>query len=72
MIESGAEIIAATGGVSGIGGLFGAMIGNRIDVKWIKERLAEHTGKLTAHETFLQAHELEIELLKRSRDGVGG
>lgn len=68
MIEQaqiGMDTLAAVGGVSGLGGFLGSVISNRVNVQWIKERLTEHAGQLTAHERFIQAHELEIELIKR-------
>lgn len=68
MIEGASEILLGVGGVSGLGGLAGAMIGNRIDLKWIKEKISEHHGRLTAHEKFIQAHELEIALIKKGQE----
>ena len=67
MIESAGEIMVGVGGVSGVGGLLGAMIGNRIDLKWIKEKIADHHGRITAHEKFIQAHELELALIKQGQ-----
>lgn len=69
MIENPETLIVVVGAVSGSGGLLGSVIGNRINVEWIKERLSAHDGRLTAHERFIQAHELEIELLKRGHQG---
>ncbi len=63
--QIGMEALLTVGGVSGAGGFIGSVISNRVNVQWIKEKLGEHTGKLSAHEKFIQAHELEIELIKR-------
>lgn len=65
MLEDPGALLTVAGGVSGVGGLLGSIIGNRVNLEWIKERLQEHNGKLKAHEQFIQAHELELALIKK-------
>jgi acyl CoA:acetate/3-ketoacid CoA transferase alpha subunit len=65
--QIGLETMLAVGGVSGVGGALGSVIGNRVNVEWIKKVLADHAGQLSEHGRFIQAHELEIELIKRGK-----
>lgn len=60
-------LAAMVGVVSGVGGALGAVIGNRINVQWIRERVAEHTAKLAEHANVLQAHEIKLALLEREK-----
>ncbi|MDX1800394.1 MAG: hypothetical protein R3303_05640 [Marinobacter sp.] len=58
--------------VSAVGGATGAVIGNKVNVTWLKERIAEHTARLTANETMIQRHELQLALMhQRRHDDVG-
>lgn len=65
MIEDPAAVIAVAGGVSGIGGLVGSIIGNKYAVEWLKEKVADHAGKITAHDKAIREHDLKIALIER-------
>ncbi|WP_430414469.1 hypothetical protein [Marinobacter adhaerens] len=72
MLEDPQAVIAVAGGVSGVGGLVGSIIGNRVDVRWIQKKLKELDDKIRRHEDVHRdydklhgEHRLEIELIKQ-------
>lgn len=60
-------IIATAGGVSGLGGLVGAMIGNRVDLGWIKRELAELKATVKGHGARLNGHDIQLAVLERGK-----
>lgn len=72
MVDNPEAFLTVAGGVSGVGGLVGSIIGNRIDVKWIQKKLKELDDKIRRHEDVHRdydklhgEHRLDIELIKQ-------
>lgn len=47
-----------------VGSFIGAMMGQRVSIGWIRERLAEHDRKHESHTKRLAAHDLSLGLLE--------
>ncbi|WP_428398395.1 hypothetical protein [Marinobacter salarius] len=45
----------------------GAMIGQRVNIGWIKEKLKEHDEKHAVHSQRLAAHDLSLGLLENNK-----
>ena len=45
----------------------GAVLGQRVNIGWIKEKLAEHDRKHDTHQKRLAGHDLKIGLLEQSK-----
>lgn len=43
----------------------GAMVGQKVNMGWVKEKLKEHDQKHSVHDKRLSAHDLAIGLLKK-------
>jgi len=47
-----------------VASFIGAMLGQRVNIGWIKEKLAEHDSKHESHSQRLAAHDLSLGLLE--------
>lgn len=56
--------MALIGGVSAVGSILGSVLGQRANIGWIKEKLAEHDKEHKSHAKRLAAHDLSLGLLE--------
>lgn len=48
------------GVVSGLGGLVGSWLGNKVEIAWIKQRQEKHEQRLDDHSARLRAHDVAL------------
>lgn len=52
------SLVALVGVVSGLGGLVGSFIGNRVHIEYIREKLSTHETRLNDHSARIRAHDV--------------
>lgn len=54
------SLLPLIGVVSGLGGLVGSFIGNRVHIEYIKEKLQTHDKRLDDHSLRIRQHDIVI------------
>lgn len=52
------SLLTLVGAVSGLGGLVGSFIGNRVHIEYIREKLNTHETRLNDHSARIRQHDV--------------